>query len=58
MMALMFGCSAPENQSNPEPPRENVFKKQTEAIDKAKAAEKEMEKNAAKQKQALEDQDR
>ena len=58
LLGLMLGCSEPENQSSPAPPaKENVYKSQTEAIDKAKAAEKELEEAAAKQRQTIEDQE-
>ena len=65
LLGLMLGCSEPENPSNREllvepvkPVRDSVFKTQTEAIGKAKAAEKELEEAAAKQRQTIEDLDR
>ena len=66
LLGLMLGCSEPEpeNPSNREPVepvkpvRDSVFKTQTEAIGKAKAAEKVLEEAAAKQRQTIEDLDR
>jgi hypothetical protein len=53
---LAFGCSGSGDDTDEA--RGNVFSSRTGAIDKAKAVEQKIEDAAAKQRQAIEDQDR
>ncbi len=58
LCGMALGCSGGDDVMNQDKAKDNVFSAQTKAIDKAKAVDQKIEDAAARQRQAIEDQDR
>jgi hypothetical protein len=56
LFGFALGCSASDSSTNENQVKERVFDAQIEAVDKANALEQQILDEAAKQRQAIEDQ--
>lgn len=58
LCGMALGCSGGDDALSRDKAKENVFSAQTKVIDKAKSVDREIGDAAARQRQAIEDQDR